>query len=454
MPNQVVNYDGSITTTPKQLVFPKTVQEIQTILKDSATYPSPVRAKGSYHSLTPCASSDGGTLVDMSNMTQVVRIDTTGNTFTAQGGLQIIEASKVLRAQGVQFMTNIEIGNMTLGAAACCHSKDALDGIEFGQFSSYLIGAKWVAPSGDLMEASPTVNRDLLPLIRSSYGLAGILYEVTFQIKPIEALHFTYMPRPMDQLTQDEVDTFCTAEGLICWTVERTCIFQTRRKVADPGIFSSLEAAARRRLWNFGDAYVGHIVDEFLKDKAIRDSVQNAGFDFTKFLYSTLHLFGGITLLAPDKTIDYRNTPQDARYAFTFWAFPRSQWLTVIRGYADFADQYFKTTGFRCNMPLGSYHIRKDTNSILSYTWDQEVFSIDPIHAPTDEAAWQAFLRAFNDFAAQRDGIPLLNQSPFVQRQHVEAAYGQRWFDLAKWLRTMDPQKRMVNPFFADLLPQ
>jgi hypothetical protein len=454
MPNQIVNYDGSITTTPKQLVSPKTVQEIQAVLKDSATYPSPVRAKGSYHSLTPCVSSDGGTIVDMSNMTQIISIDAANSTFTAQGGLQFIEASKALRAKGLQFMTNIEIGNMTLGAAACCHSKDALDGIEFGQVSSYLLGVKWVTPSGELMEASAAVNSDLLPLMRSSYGLAGIVYEVTFRIKPIEALHFTYVPRPLDQLTQAEVDTFLSAEGLICWTVQRTCIFQTRQKVADPNILSSLQAAVRRRLWNFGDANAGHIVDEFLKDKKLRDSVQNAGFDFTKFLYSTLHLFGGITMLAPDKTIDYRNTPQNARYAFTFWAFPRSQWLDTMRAYADFADQYFKTTGFRCNMPCGSYHIRKDTNSILSYTWDDEVFSIDPIHSPTDEGAWQKFLQAFNDFAAQRKGFPLLNQSPFVQRAHVEAAYGQRWFDLARWLKTMDPGGRMVNPFFAGLLPQ
>jgi hypothetical protein len=103
-------------------------------------------------------------------------------------------------------------------------------------------------------------------------------------------------------------------------------------------------------------------------------------------------------------------------------------------------------------MPLGSYHIRQDANSILSYTYDQEVFSIDPIHASTDNTAWHAFLQQFNDFAFQRGGIPLINQSPFVQRNHVETAYGQRWLDLVKWLRTMDPGKRMLNPFFADLL--
>ena len=104
-------------------------------------------------------------------------------------------------------------------------------------------------------------------------------------------------------------------------------------------------------------------------------------------------------------------------------------------------------------MPLGAYRIRQDTSSILSYSYDQEIFSIDPIHASTDDTAWHHFLRQFNEFAFRRNGIPLLNQSPFVERKHVEAAYGQRWVDFAAWVRTMDPHRRMINPFFADLLP-
>jgi len=220
-----------------------------------------------------------------------------------------------------------------------------------------------------------------------------------------------------------------------------------------PGILSSLQAAARRGLWNHGDAHTAHFISQFISDKRLRDSAQDGLFDVTNLLYSTLRLFGGITSLAPDKTIDYRKTPSSAKYAFTFWAFPRAQWLRTLKEYLEFAEQHFKSTGFRCNMPLGAYRIRRDTNSILSYTHDQEIFSIDPIHASTDDAGWHSFLRQFNDFAYQRNGIPLLNQSPFVERKHVEAAYGQRWLDFRKWVRIMDPTGRMLNPFFADLLP-
>jgi predicted DNA-binding protein (MmcQ/YjbR family) len=37
--------------------------------------------------------------------------------------------------------------------------------------------------------------------------LGGIIYEVTLQVKPIEALHFAYVPRSIDQLSQADVDS-------------------------------------------------------------------------------------------------------------------------------------------------------------------------------------------------------------------------------------------------------
>jgi len=344
---------------------------------------------------------------------------------------------------------------MTLGSAACCHSKDALDGIEFGQVSSYVTKIKWVTPGGDLAEASEKDSPDLLRMVRSSCGLMGIVYEVTFRIKPIEAIHFTCLPRPVDELTQQEVEHLIdSAEGLVCWTVGRTSVFQTRQRVAEPNILGSLLAAVRRRLWNNTSAHGAHFIDQFISDRKLRQAAQEGTANIANLLYSTLRLFGGITLLAPDKTIDYSRTRPSALYSFTFWTFPRAQWLETLRAYLDFADEHFKRTGFRCNMPLGSYFIRKDKSSILSYSQDGDTFSIDPIHASTDNNAWHNFLREFNEFAYKRKGKPLLNQSPFVERKHVEAAYGAGWLEFSRWVKTTDPEGRMLNPFFAALLSE
>jgi FAD/FMN-containing dehydrogenase len=450
--NTILNYDGGITTCPSQLAFPTTVAEIQSILRDRSRYPSPVRAKGSYHSLTPCVSTEG-TIIDMTRMNRVLRIDPERMTLTAEAGLQFIDASKALRVKELQFITNVEIGNMTLGSAACCHSKDALDGVEFGQASSYVTEIKWVSPDGQLAEASETDHPDMLRLMRSSYGLAGVIYEVTLRIKPLEAIHFSYLPRPIDELTEQEVDHIIdSSEGLTCWTVGKTAHFQMRKRSPKVGLTGPLFAAARRKLWNDVAARTGRFIDLHVPTKTLKKLTLDGWFTTSKLIYSALHLTGGFSLYNPDKIIDYRATPASAKYAFSFWAFPRRQWLSNLRAYVEFRDRHFKNYGFRCNVQLGSYFIRKDTSSLLSYSFDDDIFSIDPIHAYTNRADWERFLQEFNAFAHERNGIPLLNQSPFVDRLHVTSAYGTRWEEFSARIKQMDPDGRMLNPFFAALL--
>ncbi len=147
MSTTISNYDGSIVTVPQQVVRPGSVEEIQAIMQQEDRYPSPVRAMGSFHSLTPCASSSG-TVVSMAGLKKIVKIDPEALTFTAEAGLQLIEGAEELRRHGLQFVLNIEIGNMTIGAAACCQSKDSLDGVEFGQVNSYVTGGQVGEPFG------------------------------------------------------------------------------------------------------------------------------------------------------------------------------------------------------------------------------------------------------------------------------------------------------------------
>ena len=182
--------------------------------------------------------------------------------------------------------------------------------------------------------------------------------------------------------------------------------------------------------------------------------LEDFGFRVELGFYRLISRIGGFTLYGPDKTVDYSKTPQIARYAFTFWAFPRKEWVANLQAYQKFRDEHFRRTGFRCNLPLGSYFIRKDRSSLLSYTWDGDTISLDPIHAPgsTDKDAWDRFLGEFNDWSSKRGGVPLLNQSPFVTRAQVSAAYGDRWKKLSDWVRSVDPDGRMVNEFFRDLL--
>jgi FAD/FMN-containing dehydrogenase len=452
MNTHITNYDGGVVTVPQKVVRPESVEELQAILRDTERFPGPVRAMGSFHSLTACASSSG-TIVSTSGLKKIHELNAHHMTLTAQAGLQLVEAAEILRRQQLQFLLNIEIGNLTLGSAACCQTKDSLDGVEYGQVNSYVTHIKWVSPSGELQEASEEKTPALLSLVRSSYGLCGIVYEVTFKIKPLELVRFNYLVFDVNELTQEKVsEIIAHNESIVCWTVGRTVVIQTRNRATT--LKHAWLAKVRRQDWSHLGAYIGRAIRRYTPGTTLTTLVEDLWFAMQRASYRFVSAIGGFSLYDPDKIINYASTPPSARYAFTFWAFPRAQWVSNLKAYVEFSENHFKKYGFRCNIPLGSYFIRHDTSSLLSYSYDGDIISLDPIHAYSDrdKIAWEFFLQEFNAWAHSRGGIPLLNQSPFVRREHVVAAYGERWKQLSDWVSTVDPHGRMLNPFFKELL--
>ncbi|MCB0158492.1 MAG: FAD-binding oxidoreductase, partial [Caldilineaceae bacterium] len=199
----VTNWKGSIVSHPARIVRPTTVDEIVNVLSDPATYPSPVRAVGSNHSTTRCAVAEGGTVIDMTGMDRIIEI--TGDSVTVQAGALYIDVAKALEQRGLQFYVNVELGNLTVGSGSCGGTKDASMPGEFGQVASYAIGFTLVLPSGDVVRIGEE-QPELLRIVRSSYGLLGIVVQVTFRVRPLAAMsvqHVSYrLGEFLEQLPQ------------------------------------------------------------------------------------------------------------------------------------------------------------------------------------------------------------------------------------------------------------
>src|SRR6202035_3105693 len=78
-----------------------------------------------------------------------------------------------------------EIGSLTSGSAACAGTKDSSMPGEYGQVGSYITGVKIVLPSGELLEIREDQQPDLMKMVRCCYGTLGIVYEVTYKIRPL-----------------------------------------------------------------------------------------------------------------------------------------------------------------------------------------------------------------------------------------------------------------------------
>src|ERR1700722_13269079 len=178
--NTVTNWFGNIVSHPAVIVDANSVDDIVAVLKDPVKYPAPVRAVGSNHSTAPCGVADGGTLIRM-KMNQILNVG--ADTLTVQAGATHLQMAKLLEAQNLKFYVNTETGSLSAASASCAGTEDAAFDGEFVQVGSYVIGVKMVLPSGDLLEVTEADQPDLMQLVRCSYGLFGIVYEVTYKIR-------------------------------------------------------------------------------------------------------------------------------------------------------------------------------------------------------------------------------------------------------------------------------
>ena len=101
---KVQNWKRSITYYPKTVEMAESVDDIVRIVKDTEKYPSPVRAKGSHHSTTRCIVADQGTVIDLTNMNRILRIDKDAKTIIMQAGVLHIDAARELEKHGLQFL--------------------------------------------------------------------------------------------------------------------------------------------------------------------------------------------------------------------------------------------------------------------------------------------------------------------------------------------------------------
>jgi FAD/FMN-containing dehydrogenase len=451
---------------------------VSEILQDHAGCPSPVRPVGSRHSMTPCISALAagnperwGTLVDMTQFTSLcdaqgertgepLRIDRTVNpmTVTVPAGRRFYDVAHELKDHGLQFSVNTELGSLTLGAAACGATKDSSFPGEHGQVCHDAVGMRLIRPDGSRQELTER-DADDLAALRCSYGLLGIVTEVTFRVYPLEYISLKHekikpegdsgrfaaveLKRHIDGWLRGDQN----AVFLYMFPYRDRLVAELRRKPATGG--EKEEKSTRLRLRNY------------FWEKGLHELQSAAGgmqgaqdlFDklMQEFLSNWLQL-GQINPVAQIVDFDAESENKH-RFTFSMWAFREDRFPEVLPQYLELCRKHAAT--YRSCLPHVSYHIARDTSSLLSYSYDGPVWTLDPI-CPYDERMqpeWRAFLEEFNEFCSERGGVPLLNQTPYLTRRHVERAFGtERLVRFEAARRRFDPDGRMLNDYFAQLL--
>lgn len=462
--------------------------KITGILRDCARYPSPVRPLGSRHSMTPCMSAEGtgddgtkhwGTLVDMTALTALrdgsgepgthsLRVipDAGGESasVTVPAGRTFIDVAHELNEHEPPWMfrVNTELGPLTIGAAACGATKDSSFHGESGQVCHDVIGMRLIRPDGraeDIGEHHPD-----LPALRCSYGLFGIVAEVTFRVYRkyyVSMEHRKIEPEDGETFTARELQRHFddwigprdneNAVFLYLFPYRNRIVAEIRRKPVTEGAprEKSLWLTIRNKVWDQG----AHAWEKYAVQRVLRRPLQDL-FGIVLSLYLTCLLkLERINPVA--QIVDFDPTDPKHRFTFSMWAFPEREFAEILPKYfklcRDHADPSMKEHLFRTGLPHASYHIGRDKSSLLSYSRDGAVWTLDPI-CPDNVRAWHPFLDEFNKLCSELGGIPLLNQTPRLTRAQVARAFEDCLPEFEAARQRYDPHGRMLNAYFKDLL--
>jgi FAD/FMN-containing dehydrogenase len=444
------NWKGDLTYFPCVVAQAHSVDDIVRIMKDRERYPSPVRAAGSQHSTTLCIEANSGTIVDVTKMNKILAIDDQALTITMQPGVRYIDAARALEKAGLAFHINFEIGNATVGSVACVGTKDGSFPGHYGQVASYLVAARMVLPSGEIREVDER-EPELLRVVRSSFGLLGILFEITFRVRRLQALQVHHVAYSLDAFADNLPRLIAKAqeanESIMYYLFPHIdkVVVEYLSYVAGP-IKSHWQWRVRNWLFHPLAPGVARLVD-YVPSRWLRNRLYNA---YQWFVIALLTLvIRGKATSPPDQILRYGEPAGFTAFTFSIWTFPVHEFPETIRGYFRFCKDYYKQHGFRCDLPSAGYLVAKDTSSLFSYSSKEAMMTTDP--GANRIVGWNAFLVAYNAFAIARHGRPLINLTTWLTPEQAHIAFGEEIAVFQRFRHEFDPTDRLYSGFFREL---
>ena len=75
--------------------------------------------------------------------------------------------------------------------------------------------------------------------------------------------------------------------------------------------------------------------------------------------------------------------------------------------------------------------------------------TLDPV--ATGAEGWDEFLKAYNEFCVENNGVPLFNQSKWLTPTQVRQVFGERVDKFWSIRSKIDPNNRLLNQYFKNL---
>ena len=176
-------------TPPEVVVFCESTEDVVFAVALAAEHAVPVIPYGTGSSLEGhLLAVQGGVSVDVSRMTQLVRLNPEDLTVTVQAGVTREQLNREIRDQGLFFP--IDPGaNASLGGMAATRASGT-NAVRYGTMRENVLGLTVVSAAGEVIRTGTRARKssagyDLTRLFVGSEGTLGVITEVTLKLYPL-----------------------------------------------------------------------------------------------------------------------------------------------------------------------------------------------------------------------------------------------------------------------------
>jgi L-gulonolactone oxidase len=446
MKSQGFRDTGTFTRNPARpgAFAPNNLARLMHCLDSDASIAVPIRPKGSGTSATDCNIAPSGTSIDTTGLDRIVHIDSYNHTVTAQSGVRLGELIAALADEGLELIGNFDQTERTLGGAIASPCMGPGIGGHASLLSTQAISMKAVLATGKVMTISDT-QRHLLSAFRLSYGMLGVIYEVTMKVRPITT--FTASHRSMD------IETFAhVSDRLSKGNVGLKFYLMPYRNhvYLDLRHYDTSGGNAYNTPWKIKDWGESTVLPNVFKSLSKVMPIPSVRYQMIDSISATTHGLVNSRLVRNGNNVaagGRHRRRKASNLLYSTWCFPASDFSVVVKAYAKFCRESFARTAYRCDMPAVGYRVARDNSALLSPSFEEPLIALQTIS--TQKRGWDDFVLDLSEFAESWGGTPLFNQTVATRPAYVSQTYSGRMEFFRKIRRQLDPDGRLLNPYLA-----
>ncbi len=198
------NWAGNVRAAVRVVARPSSLDELRRVVTMVARRGETVRVAGAGHSFAPLCVTNG-TLLDLSRLTGVERIDPETGDATIWAGTRVADLGEPLLAQGRALANQGDIDRQAIAGAVSTGTHGT--GRKHGSFSAAVRAVELMRPDGELVTLDSAAPQRLRAA-SLSLGLLGVLTRVTLATVPAYKLRERTQSIPFD----DCLDGFLSEE--------------------------------------------------------------------------------------------------------------------------------------------------------------------------------------------------------------------------------------------------